>query len=206
MKGLNFRKATPADTDRIAEIMFGDPRPEAIRAIGLGDIERVRAIGRAYVRMPGSPKGWQRSIVTELDGRVVGVLQTYSPVSLMIAARMLLVVVHVHGPWNALKLARLASASRRAQAGRRLGGYHVSELHVDSRYRNLGIGAALLGYAEDEARKGGHRLMSLEVLTTNPARRLYERAGFRVVGTRSDPAFERSTGAAGNHEMVKDLD
>ena len=206
MDGLTFRKARPADTDRIAEIMFGEPRPEAIRGIGLGDVERLRAIGRAYVRMPGSPKGWQRSVVAELDGQVVGVLQTYSPVSPTIAARMLLAVVHVHGPLNAMKLVLLARASRRAQAGRRLGGYHVSELHVDSRYRNLGIGAALLGYAEDEARKGGHRLMSLEVLTTNPAHRLYERAGFRVVGTRSDAAFERFTGAAGNHEMAKHLD
>lgn len=186
--------------------MFGEPRPEAIRGIGLGDIARVRAIGSAYVRIPGSPKGWQWSVVAELDGRVVGILQTYSPVSPTIAARMLLAVVHVHGPLNAMKLVRLARASRRAQAGHRLGGYHISELHVDPRYRNLGVGAALLRHAEDEARKGGHRLMSLEVLTTNPARRLYERAGFRVVRTRSDAAFERSTGTAGNHEMVKDLD
>src|SRR3972149_2567304 len=68
MEGLTFRKPPPADTDRIAEIMFGEPRPEAIRGIGLGRIDRVRAIGRAYVRMPGSPKGWQWIVVAELDG------------------------------------------------------------------------------------------------------------------------------------------
>ncbi|HEU4759450.1 MAG TPA: hypothetical protein VFT91_05645 [Dehalococcoidia bacterium] len=45
MEGLTFRKATPADTDRIAEIMFGEARPEAIRGIGLGRSDRVRAIG-----------------------------------------------------------------------------------------------------------------------------------------------------------------
>src|SRR3990172_2738355 len=75
MEGLTFRKATPADTDRIAEIMFGEPRPEAIRGIGLGRIDRVRAIGRAYVRMPGSPKGWQHTVLASLNEEPVGVLQ-----------------------------------------------------------------------------------------------------------------------------------
>jgi len=41
--------------------------------------------------------------------------------------------------------------------------------------------------------------------TVNPARRLYERHGFGVVETRTDPTYERYTGIAGRHLMVKEL-
>ena len=207
MEGLTFRKATPADTDRIAEIMFSEPRPEAIRGIGLGRIDRVRAIGRAYVRMPGSPKGWQWIVVAELDGEVVGVMQAGdSAAPFRITPRLVLQAIRIYGIPDVFRLLQVARADRRVQTDRPAGEYHVFELHVDSRYRNRGIGAALLRYAEEDARKGGHRLMSLQVLTSNPARRLYERAGFRVTDTRTDPDFERFTGAAGTHRMVKELD
>jgi ribosomal protein S18 acetylase RimI-like enzyme len=47
--------------------------------------------------------------------------------------------------------------------------------------------------------------MALTTTTENPARHLYERHGFRVVETRTDPAYERYTGIEGRHRMVKDL-
>ncbi len=47
--------------------------------------------------------------------------------------------------------------------------------------------------------------MSLITTTTNPARRLYERHGYRVVETRADAAYERYTGIAGRYLMVKEL-
>jgi hypothetical protein len=47
--------------------------------------------------------------------------------------------------------------------------------------------------------------MALTTLTTNPARRLYERFGFEVSGEATDPEFERLTGAAGNVLYVKRL-
>jgi len=47
--------------------------------------------------------------------------------------------------------------------------------------------------------------MSLTTHTSNPARRLYERHGYRVVETRTDPAYERYTGIEGRVLMVKEL-
>ena len=48
--------------------------------------------------------------------------------------------------------------------------------------------------------------MSLSTNTANPARRLYERHGFRIVETRTDSTYERLTGIEGRHLMVKALE
>jgi hypothetical protein len=45
----------------------------------------------------------------------------------------------------------------------------------------------------------------LITLTTNPARRLYERFGFAVTTVRTDPELRRITGADGQLLMVKRL-
>ena len=63
----------------------------------------------------------------------------------------------------------------------------------------------MLKYAEEEAREQDCRLMSLTTHIANPARRLYERHGFRVVETRTDPDYERYAGIAGRVLMVKEL-
>jgi len=83
--------------------------------------------------------------------------------------------------------------------------YHIAEMHVLQTRRNLGIGAALLAEAEREARSRGYPLLSLTTTTTNPARRLYERAGFAVVETREDSEHLANTGVSGRVLMVKQL-
>ena len=52
---------------------------------------------------------------------------------------------------------------------------------VASAWRGRGIGGALLAGLLDRARAGGTCRVSLSVEVDNPARRLYERAGFEVV-------------------------
>jgi GNAT superfamily N-acetyltransferase len=85
------------------------------------------------------------------------------------------------------------------------GAFIVSELHVDPAYRGQGVGAGLLAFAETEAVRTGCRQIALHTFTTNPARSLYERSGYRAVGDVTDAAFERRTGVAGNVLYVKDL-
>jgi ribosomal protein S18 acetylase RimI-like enzyme len=53
---------------------------------------------------------------------------------------------------------------------------------VESSYRGRGIGSQLLGALADLARNHGFDRLSLSVEPDNPARRLYERVGYRQVG------------------------
>ncbi|MGI8592760.1 MAG: GNAT family N-acetyltransferase [Solirubrobacteraceae bacterium] len=52
---------------------------------------------------------------------------------------------------------------------------------VDEQARGAGLGTALLTALVDEAHRQGHPALSLSVLHENPAVRLYERLGFRLV-------------------------
>ena len=54
-------------------------------------------------------------------------------------------------------------------------------------YRGAGLGAELVGAAVAEARRRGLPALSLSVEEGNPARRLYERLGFRPAGAAAEP-------------------
>jgi ribosomal protein S18 acetylase RimI-like enzyme len=55
-------------------------------------------------------------------------------------------------------------------------------------WRRRGIGTRLLADAVAQARHAGHLAISLDVMLENPARVLYERAGFREVATDEEAA------------------
>jgi predicted N-acetyltransferase YhbS len=85
------------------------------------------------------------------------------------------------------------------------GAFVISEIHVVPEFRGLGIGNALLVRAEQRACRLGSRRCSLHTLTTNPARRLYERHGYSVAAETTDARFEQLTGVTGKILYVKDL-
>ena len=205
MEGLTFRKAVPGDTNRIAELTAGEPGDEEIGMFG--DAEKARKFAMAVVRLPNSPIGWERTVLAELDGKVVGMVQFGSDTP---GARSTLWLTYLalleFGPVGILRLLPRMRARRRVQTKAPEGAFNVSQIDVDPEYRNRGIGAALMEYAEAQARAGGYREMSLSTSTSNPARRLYERRGFRVIETKTDKAFERYTGVEGRLQMAKELD
>ena len=62
---------------------------------------------------------------------------------------------------------------------------HINNVAMRPRFRGQGIGTALLHHVLDEATRLGARRATLEVRASNEgARRLYQRLGFYVAGTR----------------------
>jgi GNAT superfamily N-acetyltransferase len=88
----------------------------------------------------------------------------------------------------------------------RAGDLTVGALAVDPALRGQGIGTRLLETLFDWAREGGFSSVSLEVVDTNPgARRLYERLGFAVRGTRYCPFLCRPLGFSAVTLMIKEM-
>jgi GNAT superfamily N-acetyltransferase len=58
----------------------------------------------------------------------------------------------------------------------------VVTLHVSPTHRRHGLGRWLLNAVGDDARRRGHAVLALGVHRGNPARHLYETAGFTLTG------------------------
>ena len=95
MEGLVIRKAVASDLARIAEIIAGDPGREAVAIAGCE--EAARNFGIGLVKLPGSPQGWEHSTVGEVDGAVVGVVQTGSGRSFRLTRPLFLLTVRTFG-------------------------------------------------------------------------------------------------------------
>ena len=91
--------------------------------------------------------------------------------------------------------AHMLVAEQAMAAGRRIAGYagywlvvdeaHLSTLAVEPDLRRRGLGERILREAMRHAARLGAEMMTLEVRVSNePARRLYAKLGFRVVGRR----------------------
>lgn len=68
--------------------------------------------------------------------------------------------------------------------------YHVQQLHLLARFRNRGIGRRLLETLMRRA-AGQRKPVALNVIHGNPARALYERLGFRLLGTTDEKLHMR---------------
>jgi ribosomal protein S18 acetylase RimI-like enzyme len=113
--------------------------------------------------------------------------------------------LHAFGIIGTVRAAWKSSARSRVDMEAVPGCLHLVELQVHPDERKRGAGGALLRAVEEEARARGVGSVSLTTTTDNPARRLYERHGFAVVGEKRDPRYERLTGSPGRVLMIKRL-
>ncbi len=104
------------------------------------------------------------------------------------------VLKRAYGPFGGAwrwSVYRLISGRRRRTSRDTRG---LEGFSVDPACRGQGIGAAMIERIADDARREGARAIELNVGDTNPARHLYERAGFRVTRTGGVGPFARRLG------------
>lgn len=205
MLDLDFEPATEADSDRLSDVIVGAPdqltTQVGMRVFGITDFDKARRLWRIINRRE---EAWRQCTLAKMQNETVGVLMT-EPLDVSISVSLLTRALLMFGPLWLARLPRRLKIQQRVHTDRIEGAFNVSELHVAPAARGSGIGAALLVEAEGQARAAGHRSMTLQVLTENPAINLYERFGFEIVHTRTDADFEALTGCSGNHRMLKRL-
>ena len=201
---LMMRRASRDDLDAILRIRGGAPSDEMVGMAG-GDALRACRFRDGLLRISYDDDTIMHTTLAVGDGETLGLLQAGPEMSAAISARIVVLTVRVFGPLGALGLLSREKARRRVSFDAPSDTYHIAELHVDERWRGHGIGAAMLAHAERAARLERYGEMSLTTTMSNPARRLYERTGFRTVETRTDPEYERITGIPGRVLMTKAL-
>jgi ribosomal protein S18 acetylase RimI-like enzyme len=204
---LTIRAATPADLDRISDIINDPPNPKSLSVAGTA--ERAIRGGRVLVHA-GISLHLPMTVVAEIDGSVAAIMDAgaHHPeiqIGAALFLRLLPPVVRTIGPLGLWRLLRSRPANARVNFPADPDSYYIAELDVDAAHRNRGIGGVLLDHAESQARAAGCPRMTLVTDIINPARHLYERHGFRAAAEKRDPAFERLSGSPGRVWMVKDL-
>ena len=207
MDGITFRPARPSDVVRLGEIINDPPPLAAVRIAG--SAERAIEAGRIFARAHINPSV-TNTIVAEEAGAPIGLVDgcrdwrepSVGPGLIIQLLPSLLRVVGARGLW---RFAHSRGCWSRVSFDVPAGSYYISELDVAASHRNRGIGAALLAIAEDRARAAGATQMSLTTTIDNPARRLYERTGYREAGRKVDAEYERISGSPGRVLLVKDL-
>jgi ribosomal protein S18 acetylase RimI-like enzyme len=144
-------------------------------------------------------------VVAEREAEAVGFAEVShggdaSPFA--VAARA---AVDAMGVVGALRAAWRETARLKVDLKAPEGGVHLVELQVSPEQRNRGVGAFLLDRVDEYAVAQDAAHISLTTALENPARRLYERAGYRVVEQKANARYERITGSAGRVLMVKPM-
>jgi ribosomal protein S18 acetylase RimI-like enzyme len=201
---VQLRPARPEDIDDIARIINDPPEPPLAAMFGQ---KRATRFGTLMVKSGAYPS-LPHTTVAVLDGRVVGVLScgggTGVGPSIREFLRVLPRLAMILGP--AIPRAIYGFWLRgRLSFVRDRDAFEVTELYVDATMRNRGIGGSLLERAEVLARAARAPRMSIETGVTNPARRLYERHGYRAVEEKTSVAYERLTDSPGRVMMMKEL-
>ena len=199
---LTVRLAQPDDADRLASLMFAAPSREAVAMAGSARAaERFQtSLFRDTLRT-----GTSVIIVAETTSGLAGLAQVSqggdSPPFLTLARA----AVGSMGLGGALRAAHRASARAKVDLSAPEGGVHLVELQVAPDLRGRGIGAFLLARVDEHAIAENARNISLTTATDNPARRLYERHGYRLTDQRTDARYQQITGSEGRVLMVKPL-
>jgi ribosomal protein S18 acetylase RimI-like enzyme len=163
-----FRRATPDDVRAIAELidMAGKSIPTLLWADEAAEGETPLEVGARLVARTGYSLSFENAVVGEDGGRVtsllLGCVDNTDATDLTDAPEVVrpLIRLHRHAP-------------RR---------WHVHALAVRPEYRRHGLGTRLLRIADALAFEDGVTETSLTVAEANePARRLYDREGYREV-------------------------
>ncbi len=199
-EGVILRDALPADAEALAALMVEEPGREAVAIAG--SVEGARRLQALLLRR-GMADGTSLVLVAEMLGSPVGFAETAvdGGMPMSVVARQ---AVAALGLYRALASAWKSRARARVDMSLPEG-VHLAELQVSPRVRRRGVGGLLLSEVELRAGARGAPRVSLTTAIENPARRLYERNGYRVTGERRDARYEHMSGNSGRVLMVKEL-
>jgi len=205
MDTLVIRPATAEDVDRMAEIVNAEPGDEPIAL--MGDVELARQYGIGLFKLDPIPNDRRVSVVAEEGDTTVGVMQYEfgdlgRPHSRTDVLRML---VKLLGPFGVARRFRAIQSRARVDLTVPPGSFHLANLHVAPGHQDHGVGGKLLAWAESKAMELDAPRMTLITTTDHPRIPWYERSGFRITRTATDPTYERYTQIAGRVLMEKEL-
>lgn len=170
---MEIRPATKQDTLAIAELalMAGEGIPAVFWAQSQRPGEDIVAVGARNALSENENFSYRNVLLALLEGEIAGMMLAYRLPSAE-AAQDLKQFPEFIRPLIALEQCVPES-------------YYINMIATYPKYRNQGVGSALMARVDTLARKAGCTTSSIEVFEENSgALRLYQRLGYRVIETR----------------------
>ena len=198
---ITIRPVQLDDIDLIEDRLLYDEITDAETLALVGGDEKLARMYLAKTMKVAHLPVAEWSCVVAVEGdKLVGLLD-YSTESMSRVIRLAL--LHDVVGWKQfLRALRVMYGRKRVNTPVPDDAFFLANLRVDEAQRGRGIGTALMEWAEDKARELGARHMALQTLTSNRARRLYERLGYRVT---QSPTHRLYLHGEGRCLMVKAL-
>jgi ribosomal protein S18 acetylase RimI-like enzyme len=185
---IRIRPATRADADVAASLIVMTPGglPDLV-----DDLVAARRLARAAFRAAGTGFGFDRTLVAEADGSVIGQVIRFpgSEWNRATQVRTGIVLLGAAGWRFGRRVVREGIRHARASLPIAWDSLYVISLAVVPEHRGKGIGSALLRRVVEEALDARLRSVSLDVAARNErAIRLYESEGFVTIGEERAPS------------------
>jgi ribosomal protein S18 acetylase RimI-like enzyme len=191
-----FRCAVEDDAGELAEL---EP-PSRIATLATASTQRARRLQRGFLR--AALASGDTVIVAEVDGTAIGYAHLTTREPRVRSDQQVRVARRTLGVFAMPYAAALTILERSVGHAPLDDSLHIVGVYVASSDQGRGIGTRLLDIVERMATAQGSG-MSLTVAFGNPARRLYERRGFVVVGGTRRSLLHKLVGHDGRVLMVK---
>ncbi|MGE5586754.1 MAG: GNAT family N-acetyltransferase [Clostridia bacterium] len=206
---VGIRNARPDDAPIGAALLrMSFPSERVSDAIfGLGDPDRACRALRAFFMRDANRFSYEFAVMAEEGDRVVGMLLGYESRRIRrLNLNMAFQAPFVYGLRGALRVAMCSGSLLFTIPRPGPGEFYIEHVAVLPAWRRRGIGTKLLNAAEERAKAAGLARCSLDVELGNAdARRLYERLGYKHVGTYVLQGEARRYGIGGLYRMAKTL-
>ena len=169
-----IRKAVPADSQAIANLMMQAMAEVVSKLTGSADPYSELAFLEHFIRLPDNQYSYQNTLVFEDDYGICGSLTAYDGAKLYELRQPIL---------DYLNSRETAIANIDSETGP--GEFYIDTIGVSPDKQGYGIGTRLLEAGIQAGIALGHRHIGLLVNPDNPkAKKFYERMGFREKGVR----------------------
>lgn len=176
-----IRSARPQDAEQVIPLLHSAIGRIANTLAGKENDEEALAVIQDYFRQPGNRLSYEQVIVDEREGKVAGMLLSYSGDRANELDEPLLERIRQNS----------GDRNRTIEAETELGEYYLDSLAVGEDYQGQGIAKALMSAFEERAAGQGFDKVTLLVEQENErAYALYVKMGYHVDGIRHLSGYE----------------
>ena len=170
-----IRPAIPGDVNEVIPLILQAIEDIAFVLSGTADVDKTTKILSEFFKQSGNRLSYEQTLVMEENGELVGMAIVYDGAE----------AAALNFPVEQAAVKKSGKPDYKIPIEPEVSEFYLDAVGVLPRCQGRGYGSALVEAGCNRARRQGHKRFALLVdLENPPAKRLYDRLGFRVDGAK----------------------